>query len=184
MESRAIARSIRSGSWRAATAGIWSRPKATSAARIASRESARPRSWRNRAFDWNRSISPRTGKLRRIASASTCPATTRRSSWRRQSCRGSATAAGECSSKSRKASVFACRCGSMPPKNAKQFALGFGAELEVVEPQELREYVIATARAVVAAYTEPATAPAALAGVSRPSAAPATSVPGTGLRGP
>ena len=35
---------------------------------------------------------------------------------------------------------------------AQQFALSFGAELEVLEPQELRERVIAAASATVAAY--------------------------------
>ena len=35
---------------------------------------------------------------------------------------------------------------------AQQFALAFGAELEVLEPQELRERVIAAASATVAAY--------------------------------
>ena len=35
---------------------------------------------------------------------------------------------------------------------ALQFALSFGAELEVLEPQELRERVIAAASATVAAY--------------------------------
>ena len=35
---------------------------------------------------------------------------------------------------------------------AQQFALGFGAELEVVEPPELKERVIAAASAVLAAY--------------------------------
>lgn len=38
------------------------------------------------------------------------------------------------------------------PEEARQFALGHGAELEVLEPQELREHVIATAHAVAAAY--------------------------------
>jgi predicted DNA-binding transcriptional regulator YafY len=37
------------------------------------------------------------------------------------------------------------------PDEARQFALGFGAEIEVLDPQELREYVVATAQAVVAA---------------------------------
>lgn len=37
-------------------------------------------------------------------------------------------------------------------EEARQFALAGGAELEVVAPQELREQVIATARAVIAAY--------------------------------
>jgi len=39
------------------------------------------------------------------------------------------------------------------PEEAQQFALGLGAEIEVVEPQELREYVLATASAVLAAYS-------------------------------
>jgi predicted DNA-binding transcriptional regulator YafY len=69
------------------------------------------------------------------------------------------------------------------PEECRQFALAFGAELEVVEPQELRDYVIATAKAVVAAYTA-APAAAATAPVSRSSAALAPSTPGTALRGP
>jgi predicted DNA-binding transcriptional regulator YafY len=67
-------------------------------------------------------------------------------------------------------------------EEARQFALAFGPELEVVAPQELREHVIATARAVVAAY-------AALAVVApptplNPSAALATSTPETALQRP
>jgi predicted DNA-binding transcriptional regulator YafY len=69
------------------------------------------------------------------------------------------------------------------PDEARQFALGFGAELEVLEPQELRDYVIATANAVAAAYAGGA-APAPTDAVSPPSAAPATSMRGTGPRGP
>jgi predicted DNA-binding transcriptional regulator YafY len=65
------------------------------------------------------------------------------------------------------------------PEECRQFALAFGAELEVVSPQELRDYVVATARAVAAAYARPA----ALAEVSRPSAELATSAPETALRG-
>jgi predicted DNA-binding transcriptional regulator YafY len=68
------------------------------------------------------------------------------------------------------------------PEEARQFALAFGAELEVVEPLELREHVIATARAVIAAYAALASAPAPNAVSS--SAALATSTPETGLRGP
>ena len=68
------------------------------------------------------------------------------------------------------------------PEEARQFALAFGAELEVVEPQELREYVVETARAVVTAYA------ALVVDRSRsalnPSAALATSTPKTDLRGP
>ena len=48
--SRAIARSIRSGSSRAATTGISSRREATSGGPTACRGSARPRSWPSRAF--------------------------------------------------------------------------------------------------------------------------------------
>lgn len=73
------------------------------------------------------------------------------------------------------------------PDEARQFALAFGAKLEVLEPKELREYVIATARAVVAAYgsapsAEPASAPREPLNGS--AAAPAPSMPGTGLPGP
>ncbi len=68
------------------------------------------------------------------------------------------------------------------PDEARQFALGFGAELEVLEPLELRDYVIATANAVTAAYAQKAP-PAPPVAVSVPSAVPATSMPGTGPRG-
>ena len=65
------------------------------------------------------------------------------------------------------------------PEEARQFALGHGAELEVLEPQELRDYVIATANAVVAAYA--GSAPSTPAGALMcPLSAPATSAPGTG----
>ena len=70
------------------------------------------------------------------------------------------------------------------PEEARQFALGLGSELEVLEPQELRDYVIATAQAVLAAYAESPPGPAAVEGVSCSSAAPATSAPGAGPRGP
>jgi predicted DNA-binding transcriptional regulator YafY len=66
------------------------------------------------------------------------------------------------------------------PEEARQFALAYGAELEVLEPKELREYVIATARAVTAAYESAA---AALADFNS-SGVPATSTPGTGPPGP
>jgi predicted DNA-binding transcriptional regulator YafY len=71
------------------------------------------------------------------------------------------------------------------PEECRQFALAFGAELEVVAPQELKDYVIATASAVLAAYAS-RSAPAANApkAVNRSSAAPATSTPETVLRGP
>jgi predicted DNA-binding transcriptional regulator YafY len=72
------------------------------------------------------------------------------------------------------------------PEEARQFALAYGTELEVLEPQELRDYVIATARAVVAAYSRPpaASATAPREGVIAPSAALATSTPGSAPRGP
>jgi len=70
------------------------------------------------------------------------------------------------------------------PDEARQFALGFGTELEVLEPQELRDYVIATANAVAAGYAGARMAPAPPDAVSVPSAPPATSTPGTGPRGP
>ncbi|RPI62548.1 MAG: YafY family transcriptional regulator, partial [Lysobacterales bacterium] len=69
------------------------------------------------------------------------------------------------------------------PDEARQFALGFGAELEVLEPQELRDYVIATANAVAAAYAGARPAPPPTDAVSCPSDAPGTSRPGTGPRG-
>ena len=70
------------------------------------------------------------------------------------------------------------------PEEARQFALGLGADLEVLAPQELRDYVIATANAVAAAYAGGPKVPAPLGPVSCPSAVPATSAPGTGPRGP
>src|SRR5688572_7152948 len=70
------------------------------------------------------------------------------------------------------------------PEEARQFALAHGAELEVLEPQELREYVIATAQAVLSAYAGAATPPISFDAVSCPLAVPAPSAPGTGPRGP
>jgi predicted DNA-binding transcriptional regulator YafY len=70
------------------------------------------------------------------------------------------------------------------PEEARQFALGFGAELEVAEPQELREYVIATARAVVAAYAGSAPPQPAGDAISRSLTALATSEQATGPRDP
>ncbi len=69
------------------------------------------------------------------------------------------------------------------PEEAKQFALASGTEIEVLAPKELRDYVIATANAVAAAYAGASPAPAAIAAVSAASAAPATSAPETGPRG-
>ena len=70
------------------------------------------------------------------------------------------------------------------PEEARQFALGMGAELEVLEPPDLREYVIATAQAVAAAYAgSPPKRPAADA-VSCSLVVPAPSAPGTDPRGP
>jgi predicted DNA-binding transcriptional regulator YafY len=69
------------------------------------------------------------------------------------------------------------------PEEARQFALGFGAELEVVEPQELRDYVLATAQAVLAAYAGSAPRQPLFDDVSRPSAGPVTSAQETGPRG-
>lgn len=68
------------------------------------------------------------------------------------------------------------------PEEARQFALAGGADLEVVAPQELRDYVIATARAVVAAYGG-APEPSARDPLNCSSAVLATSAPGTGPRG-
>lgn len=70
------------------------------------------------------------------------------------------------------------------PDEARQFALGFGAELEVLEPRELRDYVIATASAVAAAYAGASTAPAPPDTVSGSSPVPETSMPETGRPGP
>jgi len=70
------------------------------------------------------------------------------------------------------------------PEEARQFALGFGAELEVLEPKELRDHVIATARAVVAAYSDPAVVRPTFDVVSRSSIVPETSTLETGPRGP
>jgi predicted DNA-binding transcriptional regulator YafY len=72
------------------------------------------------------------------------------------------------------------------PEEARQFALSFGAELEVLEPQELRDYVLATAHAVVSAYsTGEASHPApSRDALIRAAAAPATSAPKIAPRGP
>ncbi len=72
------------------------------------------------------------------------------------------------------------------PEEARQFALAFGRELEVLEPQELRDYVIASARAVVAAYSTPPVPHAAPSNqeLIDAAAAPATSARGTAPRGP
>jgi predicted DNA-binding transcriptional regulator YafY len=70
------------------------------------------------------------------------------------------------------------------PDEARQFALGFGADLEVVEPQELRDYVITAARAVAAAYADARPAVATPEAVSCLSVAPATSMQETDPRGP
>lgn len=64
------------------------------------------------------------------------------------------------------------------PEEARQFALAGGAELEVIAPQELRDYVIATAQAVVAAYA--GATPAKANGLNRYSTLPETSAQGTG----
>jgi predicted DNA-binding transcriptional regulator YafY len=65
------------------------------------------------------------------------------------------------------------------PEEARQFALAFGAELEVVAPSELREHVIAAASAVVAAYARETPARAPVAPLNPSSAAPETSKQGT-----
>src|SRR6185503_6746726 len=70
------------------------------------------------------------------------------------------------------------------PEEARQFALGFGAELEVVEPLELREYVIATARAVVAAYAGSAPPQPAGDAINCSLTVLATSARGSGPRDP
>lgn len=72
------------------------------------------------------------------------------------------------------------------PEEARQFALSFGADIEVLEPPELRDYVIATAHAVVAAYATPsaANATASREELIAASAAPATATPETAPRGP
>ena len=69
------------------------------------------------------------------------------------------------------------------PEEARQFALGHGAELEVLEPQELRDYVIATAHAVVAAYAGAVPSGAALDAVNCSLTVPAPSGRETGPRG-
>jgi predicted DNA-binding transcriptional regulator YafY len=70
------------------------------------------------------------------------------------------------------------------PEEARQFALGMGAELEVLEPQELREYVIATAHAVAAAYAGSAPLRPAADAVSCSLVVPAPSAREDGPRGP
>jgi predicted DNA-binding transcriptional regulator YafY len=69
------------------------------------------------------------------------------------------------------------------PEECRQFALAFGAELEVVEPQELRDHVVATARDVLAAYALPPMV-APFTALNRPSVALATSMPKNGRPGP
>ena len=69
-------------------------------------------------------------------------------------------------------------------EEARQFALAGGAELEVVTPLELREYVIATANAVASAYAGSTSAPGAARTLSSPAAVPATSMQGTVPRDP
>jgi predicted DNA-binding transcriptional regulator YafY len=68
-------------------------------------------------------------------------------------------------------------------EEARQFALAFGADLEVVEPRELRDYVVATARAVAAAYAASPLREAAAEPLTLSALAPATSTPETGPRG-
>lgn len=72
------------------------------------------------------------------------------------------------------------------PEEARQFALSFGASIEVLEPQELRDHVIASAHAVVAAYAAGSASQVSEApdAVIRSSAAPATSARETVPRGP
>src|SRR6188474_2229875 len=69
------------------------------------------------------------------------------------------------------------------PEEARQFALAHGTELEVLDPQELRDYVIATAQAVLEAYAGAAPARAAL-DVNCSLVAPAPSRPASDPRGP
>ena len=68
------------------------------------------------------------------------------------------------------------------PEEAKQFAMAHGAELEVVAPSELKEYVIATAKAMVAAYASTA-ATTSLAARSGSPVEPATLAPEPALLG-
>ena len=70
------------------------------------------------------------------------------------------------------------------PEEARQFALAHGAEIEVLEPRELREYVIAQAQAVLAAYADAARPPISFDAASCSSPAPATAARETGHRGP
>jgi predicted DNA-binding transcriptional regulator YafY len=70
------------------------------------------------------------------------------------------------------------------PEEARQFALGHGAELEVLEPQELREHVIATAHAVAAAYAGSAPARPAADAVNCSLPVSATSAREPDLRDP
>jgi len=69
------------------------------------------------------------------------------------------------------------------PEEARQFALGLGAEIEVLEPQELREYVIATAHAVAASYAGSAP-PRSAGAVNCSLVVPAPSARGTAPRDP
>jgi predicted DNA-binding transcriptional regulator YafY len=70
------------------------------------------------------------------------------------------------------------------PEEARQFALAGGADLEVVAPLELRDYVIATANAVAAAYANAAPANRDAPSVSCAAAEPATSMRGNAPRDP
>ena len=70
------------------------------------------------------------------------------------------------------------------PEEARQFALGLGTELEVLEPPELRDYVIATAHAVAAAYASSAPPHPAGDAVNCSLTVPATSARGAGPRDP
>jgi predicted DNA-binding transcriptional regulator YafY len=68
------------------------------------------------------------------------------------------------------------------PEEARQFALALGAEVEVLEPRELRDYVIASASAILAAYAGCTAPPGDSVNCSL--TALGTSMRGTAPRGP
>ena len=106
----------------------------------------RPKSWPNRASRRTGSTSRLTGKPPRIGFASICPDTTRRSSVTPHILPWVCYRGWRVIEQVQDGERFRVSMRFDAPEEARQFALAFGAELEVVEPQELRERVIAAAR--------------------------------------
>ena len=143
-----------------------------------------PRSWPSAATGRRTSISRRIGKPRRIAFASICPATTRRSSSRTRSCRGSATARWRVVEQSPAGDRFRVSLRFDAPEEARQFALAVRRRARgprAAGASGIRDRDGARRRRRVRGAP---TAPAPIDAVSCSSAAPATSTPGTGPRGP